>query len=108
MPTIRPPGAATNTDALSNLKFSVVPLGGAVLNFWASGATAADALGLSIGARDLLVASSECNIEASADRVSIDTDQLLFNEPVEAGQLFLPTVSTAEIQFLLSLLYLGG
>jgi len=106
MPTIRPGGSATSTDALSNLKFSVVPLGGAVLNFWASGATAADSIGLSIGARDLLVAASECNIEASADRVSVDTDQMLFNEPVEAGQLFAPIVATAEVQFLISLLYL--
>jgi len=106
MPSIKPAGGATSTDALSNLKFSVVPLGGAVLNFWASGATAADTVGLSIGARDMLVAGSEVNIETSADRIDVSVDQLLFNEPVEAGQLFLPVVATAEVQFLISLLYL--
>jgi len=107
MPSIKPPGGATSSDALANIKFSVIPLGGAILNFWAAGATAADAVGLSIGDRDLLVTGSECNIEASADRVSVDTDQLLFNEAVNAGQLFLPVTATAEVQFLIALRYLG-
>ncbi len=107
MPSIKPPGGGTSTDALANIKFAVVPLGGAILNFWASGATAADVVGLSIGARDMLVAGSEVNIEVSADRISLDIDQLLFNEPVEAGQLFLPVTATAEVQFLIALAYLG-
>ncbi len=106
MPTIKPAGGGTSTDALSNLKFSVVPLGGAMLNFWASGATAADTVGLSIGDRDILVAGSECNIELSADVITVDRDQIVFNEPVSAGQLFLPIVATAEVQFLISLFYL--
>lgn len=107
MPSIKPPGGGTSTDALANIKFAVIPLGGAILNFWASGATAADSVGLSIGARDMLVAGSECNIETSADRIALNVDQLLFNEPVEAGQLFLPVVATSEVQFLIALAYLG-
>jgi len=106
MPSIKPPGGGTSSDALSNLKFSVIPLGGAVLNFWASGDDAADTVGLSIGDRDLLVAGSECNIEVSPDAITVDRDQLLFNEPVPAGQLFLPVVATGEVQFLIALLYL--
>jgi len=106
MPSIKPPGGGTSTDALSNLKFSVVPLGGAILNFWAAGDDVADTVGLSIGDRDILVAGSECNIEVSADAITVDRDQLIFNEPVGAGQLFLPVTATAEVQFLISLLYL--
>jgi len=106
MPTIKPPGGATSPDALSNLQFAVIPLGGAILNMFASGATAADTVGLSIGDRAVMVAGSECNIELSADVITTDRDQLIFNEPVPAGQLFLPVVATAEVQFLISLLYL--
>jgi len=105
MPSIKPPGGGTSADALLGLQFSVVPLGGAVLNFWASGATAADTVGLSIGDKVILVAGSECNIELSADVITVDRDQLIFNEPTPAGQLLLPVVATAEVQFLISLLY---
>lgn len=106
MPTIRF-SSATDTDALSNLKFSVVPVGGAILNLWISGATAADNFGLSIGDRDLIVAGTECNIEISADVVDIERDQLLFDEVLlSGGQLFFPVVATAEIQAVLALRYL--
>ncbi len=105
MPSLRF-DSATNADALSNLKFSVVPIGGAVLNLFAACATAADTFGLSIGDRDLMVVGSELNIEISADVVDVARDQLLFNELVSGGQLFLPTTSTTEIQVLLNLRYL--
>ncbi len=105
MPSLRF-DSATNADALSNRKFSVVPARGAVLNLWASCATAGDVFGLSIGDRDIMVVGSEANIEASADVVDVSRDQLIFNELVKGGQLFLPTTSGTEMQFLLALKYL--
>jgi len=107
MPTIRPAGGGTTQDALANLKFAVVPLGGAILNFWATGDDVADQVGLSIGARDMLVPGSHINIELSPDLVDVQRDQLLFNEPVEPGQLFLPVTATAEVHFMIALAYLG-
>ncbi len=105
MPSLRF-ASATNADALSNRKFSVVPVRGAVLNLWGSGATAADSFGLSIGDRDIMVVGSEVNIEISADVVDVSRDQLVFNELVNGGQLFLPVTATAEEQFLIALRYL--
>ena len=98
--------SATTSDALANRKFAVIPAPGAVLNLWASGATAGDTFGLSIGDRDICVNGTEMNIESSADVVDIDRDQLIFNELIGPGQLFLPVTATAEAQFLISLQYL--
>jgi len=105
MPSLRF-DSATSADALSTRKFSVVPTGGAVLNLWASGATAADSFGLSIGDRDIMVNGSELNIEIAADVVDVSRDQLIFNELINGGQLFLPVTATAEIQALIHLQYL--
>lgn len=106
MPTIRQAATATSSDILSNVKFSVVPARGAILNLWGSSATNGDTFGLSIGDRDLIVNGTELNVEASADVIDTDRDQLLFNELVGTGQLFLPVTITTEIQFMLHLRYL--
>lgn len=105
MPTLRF-DSATSTDAMANRKFNVIPEGGAVLNLWASGATAGDTFGLSIGDRDICVNGTELNIEVSADVVDTDRDQLIFNEVVGPGQIFLPVTATAECQFLIHLRYM--
>ena len=106
MPTIRF-ASGTTPDALSNLKFSVVPVGGAILNLWISGATASDAFGISIGDRDIIVAGTECNIEIAVDVVDVQRDQLVFDEVLlRGGQLFFPVTATAELQAILALRYL--
>lgn len=106
MPTIRPAGVgATTPDALSNIKFSVVPFGGALLNSWVASVTSGDTFGISIGDRDLIVNGSECNIEVSADVIDIARDQVLFNELIGGGQLFMPVTLTTELQFLHQLRY---
>jgi len=106
MPTIRF-ASATNTDALSNLKFAVVPARGAILNLWVSGATASDVFGIALGNREIIVAGTECNIEIAVDVVDVARDQLVFDEVLQGGgQLFFPTVSTAEVQAILALRYL--
>lgn len=98
--------SATSADALSTRKFSVVPVGGAVLNLWASASTAGDTWGISIGDRDIFVNGSELNIEIAVDVVDVQRDQLAFNELIGGGQLFMPLTTAAEIQALIHLRYL--
>lgn len=107
MPSLRFNVSATSDDVLANRKFSTVPAGGAILNLWASCVTVTDAFGLSIGDRDIMVTGSLMNIEASADVIDTDRDQLVFNELVGGGQLFLPVSAlTTQCQFLMHLRYL--
>jgi hypothetical protein len=106
MPALAFRVAATDSDALSNLKFAVVPARGAILNLWASCVTKTDSFGISIGDRDLMVNGSIMNIEIAADVVDTDRDQRLFNEVlVSGGQLFMPVTVTTEAQFLITLRY---
>lgn len=106
MPSIRRRVTATNADALSNIKFADVPQPGAVINLWAAGVTATDDIGLSVGSTDFLVAGTDINIEISADVIDVNRDQLLFNEVIPAGHIFVPVTVTTEMQFLLTLAYL--
>lgn len=105
MPTLRF-GTATATDALANRKFNVIPPQGAIVNMWASSVTNGDTLGLSIGDRDIVVNGAEMNIEISADVVDVSRDQLVFNEVIGPGQLYLPATCTTEINILLHVRYL--
>jgi len=106
MPTIRVAPAATTTDALANVKFNVIPGGGAIVNMWAASVTNGDTFGLSIGDRDIVVNGTELNIEVAADCIDVSRDQVVFNEVVGPGQLFLPVTLTTEAQFLIHIRYL--
>ncbi len=106
MPSLRFRVSTTTPDALSNRKFSVVPGAGAILNMWIAGVTGTDSFGLSIGDRDIMVNGSIINIEISADVLDISRDQLVFNEVIGGGQLFLPVTVTTEAQVLIHLRYL--
>ncbi len=105
MPSLRF-GTATSTDALANRKFAIVPPGGAIINMWAASVTNGDTFGLSIGDRDIIVNGAEMNIEVSADVIDIQRDQVVFNEVVGPGQLFLPVTVTTEAQFQIHIRYL--
>lgn len=105
MPALAFRVAATTPDALNNRKFSVVPARGALLNLWGSCVSKADSFGVSIGDRDIMVDGSIMNIEVAADVVDTDRDQLLYNEPIGGGQLFMPVTVVTEAQFRLNLLY---
>lgn len=106
MPALRFRVSATTTDALANRKFSVIPAGGAIINLFIACVTATDTFGFSIGDRDLMVNGSSMNIEVSADVVDNDRDQVLFNEIVAGGQLFMPFTVTTEAQTLIHIRYL--
>lgn len=106
MPSLRFIVAATTTDAMANRKFNVIPAGGAILNLWGAGVTVTDTFGISVGDRDIMVDGSSLSIEISADVIDVDRDQLVFNETVEGGQIFLPVTVTTAAQFLIHLRYL--
>ncbi len=106
MPSLRFIVPATTTDAMANRKFNVIPAGGAVMNVWASSVTVTDTWGISVGDRDIVVGGSVANVTVSAGVTQIDRDQVVFNEVVEGGQIFLPATLTTDMNFLIHLRYL--
>lgn len=103
-PTIRGRATATTEDALANVKFADIPASGAIVNGWFRGATETDKLGLSIGDRDLMVASQP---NVSADSINVNEDQMIFNEVVGGGHLYLPvTAVTTEVEWQIHIRYL--
>lgn len=105
MPSIRAAGG-TNADLFSNLQFADIPATGAILNAWVSSVTNGDTWGLSVGDRAVVANGTECNIESSADVIAINLDQMVFNEPVGGGHIFLPVTVTTEINVLVHIRYL--
>lgn len=106
MPSIRQRVSATTGNALSTQKFRIVPGLGALLSLWIAGVTATDNYGLAIGNQDIVVQGTTVNIEASADVIDIDRDQVVFQEQIPGGELFMPVTVTTEAQFLIALRYL--
>lgn len=107
MPSIKVVNQADSANAVNGLKFEEIPAPGALLSLYASCVTAGDTIGLSVGSEDFLV-DAEPNIEVSADVVDTDRDQILFQEPVPAGKMFVPIEVTTAINFLIVLEYLAA
>ena len=73
-----------------------------IVNLFASSVTNGDTIGLFLNKTEIL-ATDECNIEASADVIDTARDQLVFDTIVGEGQLRVPIGAVAvELQFLLS------
>jgi len=106
MPSLRFIVPATTTDAMANRKFNVIPVNGAILNLWGTSVTVTDTFGLSVGDRDIIVGGSVANVTSAAGVVDIDRDQIVFNEVVTGGQIFLPATLTTDMNFLIHLRYL--
>jgi len=106
MPSLRFIVPATTTDAMANRKFNVIPAGGAILNVWATSVTVTDTWGISVGDKDIVVGGSVANVTSAAGVVDVERDQVVFNEVVDAGQIFLPATLTTDMNFLLVLRYL--
>lgn len=104
MPAIKRTNVATTANAVNGLKFEDIPAGGALVSLYASGVTVADTISFSVGSEDFLL-DAEVNIEASADVVDTDRDQILFQEPCPAGKMFVPITATTAVNFLLVLEY---
>lgn len=105
MPTIKFQATASADDALSGRKFKTIPETGAILNLWATGDDEGDSVGLSIGDREIMV-ESPCNLETQSGTVKINEDQLIFNEIVGGGELFMPLSVTTAMDVLLHIRYL--
>lgn len=99
MPSIMRNIPATTADALNGLQFKVQPRP-SLVSLYASGATEADTISFSVDSNQVLIAG-EHNVEASSGVVDVARDQMLFREPVPAGEFFLPAVVTADTKFLL-------
>lgn len=106
MPSIRARVSATTANALATQKFRTVPPMGALLSLWAAAVTGTDNFGLAIGNQDIVVQGTVMNIEVSADVIDIDRDQVVFQEQIPGGELFLPVTVTTEAQLLIALRYL--
>lgn len=106
MPTLSFKETATADDVLSGKKFKVIPQRGAIINLWAAGAAAGNKVGLAIGDREIVPTGSDVNIEISADVVDVDRDQILFDEPVGPGELFMPATVATELNVLLNIRYI--
>lgn len=93
--------SAVTDDAIANDEIRRV-LSPSMINFWASAVTKTDKIGLFLNRVEILPADS-VNLEAAADVIDTDRDQLVFNAFVGEGQLRVPiTALTTECQFLLS------
>ena len=103
MPMIRPAGlGAASADAVSDEQHNIIPPGGALLSMWASCAANGGALGLLIGSKSIISEGTEVNVEASADVIDTDRDQLLFNEFVPSGRIRVPVAAAGtELQFMI-------
>lgn len=104
MPSIKLVNQATTPNALNGLNFEDIPAGGALLSLYASCVTATDRVSLKVGSEDFLVSAAP-NIEIAADVVDTDRDQILYQEPVPAGKLFLPITATTAVNVLIVLEY---
>jgi len=89
MPSIRLSNVSAGTaNALDGLQFQDIPEPGALVTIYASTAAAGGLISYSVGTERFVVSAS-VNIEASADRVSTDTDLTLDREPCPPGKQFL-------------------
>lgn len=107
MPTIKGAVSAATTDALSNVKFNTIGHPGAIVNMWAACAANGGTFGLSIGDRDIVVQGTEANVEVAADVIDTARDQVVFDEVVGPGQLYLPVPAAGtELQYQIHIRYL--
>ena len=93
--------AAVTDDAISGDEIRRVE-GPSIVNLWAAAVTKTDKLSLFLNKVEIFPSDS-VNIEASADVIDTDRDQLVFNCFVGEGQLRVGVAAlTTELQFLLS------
>lgn len=90
---------ATTENALDGLRFRVQPRP-ALVSLYASAATEGDTLSFAVDSNEFLV-NGEPNVEAASGVVDVDRDQILFREPVPAGEYYLPATLTADVKYLL-------
>lgn len=89
MPSIALKNVAAGTaNALDGLQFQDIPEPGALVTIFGTTAVAGGNIDYRVGTEAFLQAA-QVNIEAAADVVDTDRDQVLMREPVPAGKQFL-------------------
>lgn len=92
---------AITNDALADQDIRTVEEP-SVVNLWAASVTNGDLIGLRLD-KTIIMDDGECNIEASADVIDVQRDQLVFNTLVGLGTLRVPIPTlTTELQFMIS------
>lgn len=104
MPAIKLVNQTTSQNVVNGLKFEDIPPGGALLSLYATGTNNADRIGVTVGSEEFL-SDAAVNIESAADVIDTDRDQILFQEPVPEGKLFVPVTATAAVNVLIVLEY---
>jgi len=104
MPAIKVTNQATATNAVDGLKFSRINRPTRI-SFFASAVTATDKVSVSVDQTDYMV-NANPNIESSADVCDTKRDQLLYDEPLRTGQLFVAVTATTAVNFLAVLRYM--
>lgn len=100
MPAISRKNVAAGTaNAVDGIQFQDIPEPGALVSIFATTPVAGGNIDYRVNTESFLVAA-EANIEAAADVVDTDRDQLLMREPVPGGRQFL-SVNGQIINFLL-------
>ena len=100
MPSIARTIAATTTDALNGLKFKTQDRP-ALVSLYAAAQAAGGSVSFSVGQREFVV-DANLNVEVAVDSVDTDRDQILFSEPVPAGEYFMPvTIGGTGASFIL-------
>lgn len=102
MPVIKRKVTAASANVLSTLRFSN-PSRPSAVSLWASTATASETLTFGGGVDKIYTEDAAINLESANEVVDTSRDQILFREPVVAGQYVLnvPTVA-ADMSFLLN------
>lgn len=101
MASRRVPANAVTPDLLANELIRTVTQP-SIVNLWASCVTNGDTLGLLLD-KTVILDTGEINIEAAADVIDTDRDQLVFNSVVGRGNLRMPVGAvTTELQALVS------
>ena len=101
MPVIKRTVTAASSNLLSTLRFTN-PASPAAVSLWASAAAAGNALSFGVDS-ELVMEAGVVNLEIADRVVDTNRDQMLFREPVPAGQyvLDLPTLTGADVTYLL-------
>jgi len=94
--------SAVTNDALSDQDIRTIE-GPSLVNLWASAVTVTDTIGLRLG-KTIILDDGTANVRAAAvGLVQTDTDQLVFNAVVGAGDLRLPVATlTTSLIFIIS------
>lgn len=105
MPSIKRTIPDTTADALNGQRFKVQARP-ALVSLYAVGTTEGDVISFAVDSQEFLN-NAQVNVESASGVVDVSRDQILFREPVPAGEYFLPATLTTDEHYLLVIEQLG-